>query len=49
MPLRRAQRCQNEFLSLRQAFIQQMMPHIDVPLMKRVQSTSWGLILDEPK
>jgi hypothetical protein len=48
MPLRRAQRCQNEFLSLRQAFIQQIMPHVDPQLLKRVQSATW-LILDEPK
>jgi hypothetical protein len=48
MPLRRAQRCQNELLSLRQAFIQQIMPHVDVQLLKRVQSATW-LMLDEPK
>jgi hypothetical protein len=48
MPLRRAQRCQNEFLSLRQAFIQQILPHVDVQLLKRVQSATW-LMLDEPK
>jgi hypothetical protein len=48
MPVRRAQRCQGEFLQLRQAFVQQIMPHVDIQLMKRVQSATW-LILDEPK
>jgi hypothetical protein len=48
MPLRRAQRCQGEFLSLRQAFIQQILPHVDQQLLKRVQSATW-LMLDEPK
>jgi hypothetical protein len=46
--LRRAQRCQGEFLSLRQAFIQQILPHVDQQLLKRVQSATW-LMLDEPK
>ena len=45
---RRAQRCSNEFLSLRQAFMQQILPHVDMPLLKRVQSATW-LMLDEPK
>ncbi|MBX9775957.1 MAG: DUF4344 domain-containing metallopeptidase [Xanthobacteraceae bacterium] len=48
MPQRRAQRCGNEFLSLRQAFVQQILPHVDVQLLKRVQSATW-LMLDEPK
>jgi hypothetical protein len=48
MPLRRAQRCQNEVLLLRQAFLQQIMPHVDMQLLKRVQSATW-LMLDEPK
>jgi Putative metallopeptidase len=48
MPLRRAQRCQTEFLALREAFVQQILPHVDMQLLKRVQSATW-LMLDEPK
>jgi len=48
LPLRRAQRCVNEFLSLRAAFAQTILPHVDQQLLKRVQSATW-LMLDEPK
>jgi hypothetical protein len=47
-PLRRAQRCQGEYLSLRQAFVQEILPHVDVQLLKRVQSATW-LMLDEQR
>jgi hypothetical protein len=48
MPPRRAARCQNEYIGLHQAFIQQILPHVDQPLLKRVQSATW-LMLVEPK
>jgi hypothetical protein len=48
LPVRRAQRCTNEFYALRFAFAKTILPHVDVTLLKRVQSASW-LILDEPK
>jgi hypothetical protein len=48
LPVRRAQRCTNEFYALRFAFAKTILPHVDVTLLKRVQSASW-LMLDEPK
>ena len=48
LPVRRAQRCGVEFYALRRAFAQQILPHVDQQLLKRVQSATW-LILDEPK
>jgi hypothetical protein len=48
LPLRRAQRCTNEFYALRFAFAKQILPHVDQQLLKRVQSATW-LMLDEPK
>jgi putative metallopeptidase DUF4344 len=48
LPVRRAQRCTNEFYALRFAFAKEILPHVDVSLLKRVQSASW-LMLDEPK
>lgn len=48
LPVRRAQRCTNEFYALRFAFAKEILPHVDQPLLKRVQSATW-LMLDEPK
>jgi hypothetical protein len=48
LPVRRAQRCTNEFYALRFAFAKEILPHVDLPLLKRVQSATW-LMLDEPK
>jgi len=48
LPVRRAQRCTAEYYQLRAAFLTTIMPHIDQPLLKRVQSANW-LMLDEPK
>ncbi|MCC6888076.1 MAG: hypothetical protein IT536_06015 [Hyphomicrobiales bacterium] len=48
LPVRRAQRCGNEFYELRFAFIKEYLPHVDQRLLKRVQSATW-LMLDEPK
>jgi hypothetical protein len=48
LPVRRAQRCTAEYYQLRAAFLKTIMPYIDQPLLKRVQSASW-LMLDAPK
>ena len=48
LPVRRAQRCAGEFYALRLAFAQQILPHVDLQLLKQVQSATW-LMLDEPK
>jgi hypothetical protein len=48
LPVRRAQRCTNEFFALRLAFRKTILPHVDQQLLKRVQSATW-LMLDEPK
>ncbi len=48
LPVRRAQRCTNEFYALRFAFAKTLLPHVDQQLLKRVQSATW-LMLDEPK
>ena len=48
LPVRRAQRCTNEFYALRFAFAKEILPHVDQQLLKRVQSATW-LMLDEPK
>lgn len=48
LPVRRAQRCTGEFYALRYAFAKTILPHVDVTMLKRVQSASW-LMLEEPK
>ena len=48
LPVRRAQRCTQEFYALRFAFAKTLLPHVDQQLLKRVQSATW-LMLDEPK
>jgi hypothetical protein len=48
LPARRAQRCTIEYYKLRFAFLKTIMPHVDQPLLKKVQSASW-LMLDEPR
>jgi hypothetical protein len=48
LPVRRAQRCTQEFYALRFAFARTLLPHVDQQLLKRVQSATW-LMLDEPK
>jgi hypothetical protein len=48
LPVQRAQRCTREYYQLRLAFAQTILPHVDQPLLKRVQSATW-LMLDEPK
>ncbi len=48
LPVRRAQRCGNEFHALRFSFLKTIMPHVDQNLLKKVQGAGW-LMLDEPK
>jgi hypothetical protein len=48
LPTQRAQRCNQEYYSLRAAFMKTIMPHVDQALLKRVQAASW-LMLDEPR
>jgi hypothetical protein len=48
LPVRRAQRCTNEYYQLRLAFLQTIMPSVDQALLKRVQSADW-LVLDAPR
>jgi hypothetical protein len=48
LPVHRAQRCSREYYQLRLAFAKTILPHVDQPLLKRVQSEPW-LMLDERK
>jgi hypothetical protein len=48
LPVRRAQRCTSEFYQMRYAFAKEILPYVDVAMLKRVQSASW-LMLEEPK
>jgi hypothetical protein len=45
LPARRAQRCTGEYYRLRAAFHKTILPHVDEPLLKKVQSANW-LMLD---
>lgn len=46
LPQRRAQRCAAEYFELQFAFRNTILPHIDQPLMRRIQAGDW-LVLDD--
>ncbi len=48
LPQRRAQRCGGEYYDLRFAFAKEILPHVDMDLLKKVQGATW-LMLDEPR
>ena len=41
LPKARADGCAREYLLVRRAFAKTILPHIDVELMKKVQSIQW--------
>ena len=41
LPKARANGCSREYLQVRRAFAKTILPHIDVDLMKKVQSEKW--------
>ena len=41
LPKARAEGCSREYLLVRRAFAKTILPHIDVEMMKKVQSIQW--------
>ncbi len=48
LPQRRAARCASKYFALRFAFAKEILPHVDMDLLKKVQGATW-LLLDGPE